>query len=57
MVKQVKPAVALAALIALAGTAQAQQKLSIGFLTDMSGVYADLDGKEGATARQHIVGA
>ncbi|HRL36616.1 MAG TPA: ABC transporter substrate-binding protein [Ottowia beijingensis] len=55
MVKQVKTAVALAALIALAGTAQAQQKLSIGFLTDMSGVYADLDGKEGATAIQMAI--
>lgn len=55
MVKQVKTAVALAALIALAGTAQAQQKLSIGFLTDMSSVYADLDGKEGATAIQMAI--
>lgn len=37
------------------GQALAQEKLRIGFLTDMSSVYADLDGKEGATAIQMAI--
>ena len=51
----------LAALMAVAGlfaaTAQAQapNKLTIGFLTDMSSVYSDLDGKNGALAVQMAI--
>ena len=44
------------AALALCGTsAQAQDKVTIGFLTDMSTVYADLDGKVGATAIQMAI--
>lgn len=35
--------------------AQAQDKLKIGFITDMSSLYADLDGKNGALAIQMAI--
>ena len=35
--------------------AQAQDKLKIGFITDMSGPYADVEGKGGATAIQMAI--
>ena len=47
-------ALTIAALLA-AGTAQAQDKVRIGFITDMSGLYADVDGKGGATAIQMAI--
>jgi len=52
-------AAALAAVLPL-GTlasfsAQAQDKVRIGFLTDMSSAYADLDGKNGAMAIQMAI--
>ncbi|GCB03581.1 ABC transporter substrate-binding protein [Ralstonia sp. SET104] len=50
---------AFATLIGVAGlvspAAYAEEKLRIGFLTDMSGAYADLDGKNGATAIQMAI--
>jgi branched-chain amino acid transport system substrate-binding protein len=36
-------------------TVYAQEKMRIGFLTDMSGAYADLDGKNGAMAIQMAI--
>ena len=49
----------LALLLGLAGLAsfgtQAQEKIRIGFLTDMSSAYADLDGKNGAMAIQMAI--
>lgn len=46
---------AVAALALCGAAAQAQDKVTIGFLTDMSTVYADLDGKVGATAIQMAI--
>jgi branched-chain amino acid transport system substrate-binding protein len=44
-------AIALAVgALALASGAQAQEKVKIGFVTDMSSLYSDLEGKGGATA-------
>ncbi|OUM01216.1 ABC transporter substrate-binding protein [Variovorax sp. JS1663] len=44
-------AIALAiGVLALASGAQAQEKVKIGFVTDMSSLYSDLEGKGGATA-------
>ncbi|MDP9605232.1 amino acid/amide ABC transporter substrate-binding protein, HAAT family [Variovorax sp. YR750] len=43
-------AVALAA-----GAAQAQEKVKIGFITDMSSLYADVEGKNGALAIQMAI--
>ncbi|MEG1456889.1 MAG: ABC transporter permease, partial [Comamonas sp.] len=44
----------LACVLAAAGLvtplAQAQEKVKIGFVTDMSGLYADVEGKNGALA-------
>ena len=37
------------------GAAQAQDKVVIGFVTDMSSLYADLDGKNGALAAQMAI--
>jgi branched-chain amino acid transport system substrate-binding protein len=37
-------------VLALASGAQAQEKVKIGFVTDMSSLYSDLEGKGGATA-------
>ncbi|WP_343292277.1 ABC transporter substrate-binding protein [Vandammella animalimorsus] len=48
----------LASLLAAAGvmgTAQAQDKVVIGFVTDMSSLYSDLDGKNGAVAIQMAI--
>ena len=47
-------ALAAAALLA-AGAAQAQDKVRIGFVTDMSSLYSDVDGKGGATAIQMAI--
>ncbi len=47
-------AVALAAALATAG-AQAQDKVKIGFITDMSSLYADVEGKNGALAIQMAI--
>ncbi|RIX82738.1 ABC transporter substrate-binding protein [Acidovorax cavernicola] len=41
-----------AAAALTAGAAQAQDKLKIGFITDMSSLYADVEGKNGALAIQ-----
>jgi branched-chain amino acid transport system substrate-binding protein len=50
---------ALALLLGVAGllseAANAQEKVRIGFLTDMSGAYGDLDGKNGAMAIQMAI--
>ena len=50
-------AIALAiATLALASTAaQAQEKVKIGFITDMSSLYADVEGKNGALAIQMAI--
>ncbi|MCT9809329.1 ABC transporter substrate-binding protein [Acidovorax sp. Be4] len=49
----------LACVLAAAGLvtplAQAQEKAKIGFITDMSGLYADVDGKNGALAMQMAI--
>ncbi|MDM0113266.1 ABC transporter substrate-binding protein [Variovorax sp. J22R133] len=54
-----KKALALSAVsvaIALAaGAAQAQEKVKIGFITDMSSLYADVEGKNGALAIQMAI--
>ena len=38
-----------------ASAAQAQEKVRIGFITDMSGLYADLEGKNAAMAIQMAI--
>ena len=49
----------LACVLAAAGLvtplAQAQEKVKIGFVTDMSGLYADVEGKNGALAMQMAI--
>jgi len=52
-----KLAVALGAVGLMAGAmhAQAQDKLKIGFITDMSSLYADVEGKNGALAIQMAI--
>ncbi|MDM0036231.1 ABC transporter substrate-binding protein [Variovorax sp. J22P271] len=54
-----KKTIALSAVslaIALAtGAVQAQEKVKIGFITDMSSLYADVEGKGGATAIQMAI--
>ncbi|MDM0012958.1 ABC transporter substrate-binding protein [Variovorax sp. J22P168] len=47
--------VAIAALTLAAGAAQAQEKVKIGFVTDMSSLYADVEGKNGALAIQMAI--
>ncbi|SCK48351.1 branched-chain amino acid transport system substrate-binding protein [Variovorax sp. HW608] len=47
-------AVSLAIALA-AGAAQAEDKVKIGFITDMSSLYADVEGKAGATAIQMAI--
>ena len=42
-------------LLAAASAAQAQDKVTIGFITDMSSVYSDVEGKGGATAIQMAI--
>ncbi|MBB3639164.1 MULTISPECIES: ABC transporter substrate-binding protein [Variovorax] len=47
---------AISLAIALAtGAAQAQDKVKIGFITDMSSLYADVEGKNGALAIQMAI--
>ncbi|MGO4389801.1 ABC transporter substrate-binding protein [Variovorax sp. M-6] len=46
---------AIAAMALAAGAAQAQEKVKIGFVTDLSSLYADLEGKGGATAIQMAI--
>ena len=50
---------ALALMLGVAGlathTAQAQDKVRIGFVTDMSSLYSDVDGKNGAMAIQMAI--
>jgi branched-chain amino acid transport system substrate-binding protein len=48
-------ALAIAALSLAAGAVQAQEKVKIGFITDMSSLYADIEGKYGATAIQMAI--
>ena len=48
-------AVVLAAAGLMAPTAQAQDKVKIGFITDMSSLYADVEGKNGAVAIQMAI--
>ena len=43
-------ALAIGALTLAASAAQAQEKVKIGFITDISGVYSDIDGQGGAEA-------
>lgn len=49
----------LACVLAAAGLmtplAQAQEKVKIGFITDMSGLYADVEGKNGVVAMQMAI--
>ncbi|WP_225785183.1 ABC transporter substrate-binding protein [Xenophilus sp. Marseille-Q4582] len=47
-------ALAIAAL-GVAGTAQAQERVKIGFVTDMSSLYSDVEGKNGAMAIQMAI--
>jgi len=47
-------AVSLAIALA-AGAAQAEDKVKIGFITDMSSLYADVEGKAGTTAIQMAI--
>ena len=51
------PLTALALSLAMAGMAHAQapDKVKIGFITDMSRNYADVDGKNGAVAIQMAI--
>jgi branched-chain amino acid transport system substrate-binding protein len=56
--KQRNPFIAIGFGILALGAAsavQAQEKVRIGFITDMSGLYADLEGKNGATAIQMAI--
>ncbi|RYF00705.1 MAG: ABC transporter substrate-binding protein [Comamonadaceae bacterium] len=48
-------AVALGALGLAASAVHAQDKVKIGFITDMSSLYADVDGKNGAVAMQMAI--
>jgi branched-chain amino acid transport system substrate-binding protein len=54
-----RSAIASACLLATAflaaGAAQAQDKVKIGFVTDMSSLYADVEGKNGAVAIQMAI--
>ncbi|MGJ7543952.1 ABC transporter substrate-binding protein [Variovorax sp. LT1R16] len=45
----------VATCLATAGAAQAQEKVKIGFITDMSSLYADVEGKNGALAIQMAI--
>jgi branched-chain amino acid transport system substrate-binding protein len=47
-------ALAIAALLVAAG-AQAQEKVKIGLITDMSSLYSDIEGKNGAVAIQMAI--
>ena len=48
-------ATALAAALAAGHAAAAESQVTIGFITDLSGLYADIDGKGGATAIQMAI--
>lgn len=48
-------ATALAAAMAAQHAAAAENQVTIGFITDLSGLYADIDGKGGATAIQMAI--
>ena len=48
-------AVMLGAAGLMAPVAQAQEKVKIGFMTDMSSLYADVEGKNGALAIQMAI--
>ncbi|MGN6316193.1 ABC transporter substrate-binding protein [Trinickia sp.] len=48
-------ATALAAALAAQQAAAAETQVTIGFITDLSGLYADIDGKGGATAIQMAI--
>ena len=48
-------ATAIGILAMSAGAVQAQEKVKIGFVTDLSSLYADLEGKGGATAIQMAI--
>jgi branched-chain amino acid transport system substrate-binding protein len=45
----------LTTCLVAAGAAQAQDKVKIGFITDMSSLYADVEGKNGALAIQMAI--
>ena len=45
----------LAACLLTAGAVQAQDKVKIGFITDMSSLYADVEGRGGVTAIQMAI--
>ena len=49
------PLVLAFGVMAAASAAQAQDKVTIGFITDMSSVYSDVEGKGGATAIQMAI--
>ena len=53
--KTLAAALSAAGLALCAVQAQAQEKVKIGFITDMSSVYADVDGKNGALAIQMAI--
>ena len=56
MQKKLRLSAGAIAVLALAATgAQAQEKVKIGFVTDLSSLYADLEGKGGATAIQMAI--
>ncbi|KZT15086.1 ABC transporter permease [Acidovorax sp. GW101-3H11] len=55
MKKQLTLLALMLAAAGLATTAQAQDKVKIGFITDMSSLYADLEGKNGAVAIQMAI--
>ncbi|MDH4415951.1 ABC transporter permease [Acidovorax sp. HMWF029] len=55
MKKQLTLLALMLAAAGLASTAQAQDKVKIGFITDMSSLYADLEGKNGAVAIQMAI--
>ena len=55
MKKQLTLLALMLAAAGLATTAQAQDKVKIGFITDMSSLYADVEGKNGAVAIQMAI--
>ena len=55
MKKQLTLLALMLAAAGLATTAQAQDKVKIGFITDMSSLYSDVEGKNGAVAIQMAI--
>ncbi len=53
--KLTKMAMVLGAMGLVASAVQAQDKVKIGFITDMSSLYADVEGKNGAVAIQMAI--